>query len=192
MDDIVIMTRNFASKTLGDDMVDGFPHTQRIKKTALALAAKLGGNIKTLELAAYLHDIAFRSTNMSTHAIDSANKASTFLKSIKCPQDLRHAVVKIIKLHEKSSWDLSEKPTTIEEKIIYDAETAERLTPLGIIGHISVLKDLKYTNAQIIRSLDKLVSQNHDSLFFDHTKNMIEYDYRMVTEFIRVAKGDVQ
>ncbi|MCK4808574.1 MAG: HD domain-containing protein [Candidatus Aenigmarchaeota archaeon] len=191
MDDIVLMTRNFASKTLGDDIVDGFPHALRVKKKALALAAKLGGDIKVIEVSAYLHDIALESTNISTHAIDSANNAAAFLKSIKCPQDLRTAVQKIIKLHERENWDLSEKPKTIEEKIIYDAETAESLTTLGLLRHISTLKDMKYTNEQIIKSLDKFISQNHDSLFFDHTKNMVEYDYRLVSEFIRAAKKDV-
>jgi len=191
MDDIVLMTRNFASRTLGDDVVDGFPHARRVRKTALALAAKLGGDIKVIEISAYLHDIAFESTNMSTHAIDSADKASAFLKGIKCPQSLRIAVQKIIKLHEKENWDLSEKPKTIEEKIIYDAETAESLTPRGLISHMSVLKDLKQTNMQILKSLDTFMSKNYDSLFFDHTKNMVEYNYRLVSEFIRAAKKDV-
>ena len=193
MDYIVKMTRDFASKTLGDDLFGGFPHARRVRKTALALAGKLGGDIKTIEISAYLHDIVFDSKNMSTHAIDSADKAAVFLKSIKCPQDLSHAVQNIIKLHEMENWDRSEKPKTIEEKIIYDAETAESLSTLGLLRHISILKDQNCADTQILKSLEKFVSKNYESLFFDNTKDMIEYDYRLVSEFVSAAykQGDV-
>ena len=191
MDAAILKAKAIALKELGDDTFYGLPYTERIKEKATSLADKLGAQKTTVILASYLHAIPKK--DRPSTSVESSDKASLILKRIGCPDELRIQVTKIIMLSDPNNWDTSKRPKTIEEKIFYDAKASEDISSIGILKHLMQLKNQNINNKEIVSSIDNFIKTKYMSLFFDKTKNMIEYDYRLVTEFITNAKkqGDV-
>ncbi|MBW6462270.1 MAG: hypothetical protein K0B07_04450 [DPANN group archaeon] len=191
MDDIIKKAMAIALKELGSDKFYGLPYTERVKEKALTLAEKFGVKESTLVLASYFHTISQKDKQLSLITIP--NKSSLLLKKIGCDDKLRIQVTKIILLSDPNNWDVTKRPKTIEEKIFYDAKTSEDISSIGIIKKIISLNEQDTQDSDIIPSIESFIREKYSSLFFDKTKNMIEYDYRMVTEFIANAKkqGDV-
>lgn len=191
MDATILKARAIALKELGEDTFYGLPYTERVKAKATSLADKLGAQNSPLILASYLHTISTKDKQPSS--VESSDKASLILKKIGCPDELRIKITKLIILSDPKNWDTSKRPKTIEEKIFYDAKTAEDISSIGLIRQIISLKEQNLKNEDMIGSIDSFIKEKYGSLFFDKTKNLIEYDYRLVTEFIANAKkqGDV-
>ncbi|MCK5593793.1 MAG: hypothetical protein KAI18_00975 [Candidatus Aenigmarchaeota archaeon] len=191
MDAAILKAKAIALKELGDDTFYGLPYTERIKEKATSLADKLGAQKTTVILASYLHAISTK--DRQSTSVESSDKASLILKRIGCPDELRIQVTKIIMLSDPKNWDTSKRPKTIEEKIFYDAKASEDISSIGLIRLIISLKEQNLKDEEMIGSIDNFIKEKYGSLFFDKTKNMIEYDYRLVTEFVTNAKkqGDV-
>ncbi len=191
MGDTILKAKAIALKELGDDTFYGLPYTERVKEKAISLADRLGAQTLPLILASYLHAIP-KKDKQST-SVESSDKASLILKRIGCPDELRIRVTRIIMLGDPKNWDTSKRPKTIEEKIFYDAKVSEDISSIGLIKQIISLEEQNLKDEELIGSIDNFMKEKYGSLFFDKTKNMIEYDYRLVTEFVTNAKkqGDV-
>ncbi|NOQ55594.1 MAG: hypothetical protein GQ477_02185 [Nanohaloarchaea archaeon] len=191
MDKLIIKARAITLKELGDDTFYGMPYAERIKEKAIFISDKLGAQKTAVTLAAYLH--ALSKNERPTSSIESSDKASIVLKKIGCPESLRIQIIKIIILSDSKNWDTSKRPKSIEEKIFYDAKVSEDISSIGILKHLMQLKEQNLKNSGLIDSIDDFIKEKYGSLFFEKTKNMIEYDYRLVSEFVNNAKkqGDV-
>ena len=185
MDEVIEKAQDFVLKKRGRDLFFGYEHAEKVRMNALYLSEVLGGNTHIVQLAAVLHDVAFDGKNLASYAIGSANDAKSFLMSLNYPEKETNRVMMIIKKHDSKVWQDNFKPETLEEKIVADAENIERLSPMGIFRHVAVCKSMAYSGKEIIRSVVSQFEADKHNLFFDATKNKVEFDKALLEQFVK-------
>jgi uncharacterized protein len=130
----------------------GFDHVRRVAKLAVKIGTQEGADCQIVEIAALLHDIGVVPLGWSRHASGRDNGnfqkflgtyvlpttnhehwgppheevgaliADRLLESLNYPGTQRHQVTQIIREHP-----MENKPTTLESRIVYDADKLEAL-----------------------------------------------------------------
>ncbi|WP_048093028.1 HD domain-containing protein [Geoglobus acetivorans] len=100
-------------------------HVERVKKLALFIAEREGGDRDVIRIAAELHDIA---RNEENHAIRGAEIARNILVEKGYSEDFVERVCHCIEAH---SFSGGIRPKTLEAKILSDAD---KLDAMGLIG----------------------------------------------------------
>ncbi|MBC2885702.1 HD domain-containing protein [Ochrobactrum sp. CM-21-5] len=106
-------------------------HLARVWKNAAAIQLLEGGDAEALCVAALLHDcVSVEKNSPDRHRASrlAADKASILLRDIGWSDERIHLVAHAIEAH---SFSANIEPTTIEAKILQDAD---RLDAIGIIG----------------------------------------------------------
>jgi uncharacterized protein len=126
-----IFKQRLLQEPLGDDPAHDYLHFLRVVKTAKFLCRQERCNINVVLPAAWFHDLVNvpKNSPLRNKASQmSAEKALEFLKSVNYPEkyfdDIRHAI-------EAHSFSANITATTLEAKIVQDAD---RLDGLGAIG----------------------------------------------------------
>ncbi len=126
-----VFKQRLQQEPLGDDPAHDFLHFLRVVKTAKMLCRKEKGNLNIVLPAAWFHDLVNVPKNSplrSKASQMSAEKALEFLESVNYPRkyfdEIKHAI-------EAHSFSANIQPTTLEAKIVQDAD---RLDGLGAIG----------------------------------------------------------
>lgn len=121
----------FISKEMVQDPAHDLSHVKRVVKTARELCQQENARLEVVLPAAYLHDCFTFPKNHPERAKSStiaADKATQFLASISYPSefisDIHHAIC-------AHSYSANIAPTTLEAKIVQDAD---RLDALGAVG----------------------------------------------------------
>ncbi|MCK5334256.1 MAG: HD domain-containing protein [Candidatus Aenigmarchaeota archaeon] len=177
--------KKFAVDKMGPDRLSGYPHAERVLKNARILQKLQGGDLELIEIAAIMHDVSFNGKNIATHATESANIAETFLEEHGVDFKRRQNVKKIIERHTVRDWTMKGEPETVEEKILFDAETIERVSMHGFLMFITTSHNLPYSNTgQVVRALEKFVNENYKSIFFEETKQRVQRSYFLLKTVI--------
>lgn len=116
------------------DPVHDFEHVMRVYRMAERLGEEEGADLEILRAAALLHDVegsvpGGEEGNRANHHQSSASFAGQVLQAEGWPEDRIQAVQHCIRSHRYR--DRSEPPTTLEAKILFDAD---KLDVLGAIG----------------------------------------------------------
>ena len=101
-------------------------HIHRVRKMALRIAETEGGNLFIIEMAALLHDIDDWKLNAET-----SSKVSVWLKKLKINHLQSLHILEIINQVSFKGAGVENRATTIEAKIVQDAD---RLDAIGAIG----------------------------------------------------------
>jgi len=117
----------------------GLEHTFRVLELAIFLYKRHGADISTIVLAALFHDIMRMKNN---HAEEASKFVVEFLRGTEF-EDIRMDVADIIREH---SYSLSKKPTSLESKILQDAD---RLDALGAVGIARVFSFGGFLNREL-------------------------------------------
>lgn len=123
--------KNTVKEMMDNDSAHDFEHIMRVYKNAQKLCKKEKANEKLVLSAALLHDIISypKSDKRSKlSSIQSAKKSESILKKYNFSQDEIKIISDAIRDH---SFSQNKTPTTIEGKILQDAD---RLDALGAIG----------------------------------------------------------
>ena len=123
--------KNTVKEMMDNDSAHDFEHIMRVYKNAQKLCKKEKANEKLVLSAALLHDIVSypKSDKRSkSSSIQSAKKSESILKKYDFSQDEIKIISDAIRDH---SFSQNKTPTTIEGKILQDAD---RLDALGAIG----------------------------------------------------------
>ena len=134
-----------------DSTGHGYWHSFRVTKLALKIGRKESANLKVLELAGWLHDIAVP-LGRKNHHIKGAKMAKKILLDFKAPKDIIDQVQNCILKHRYSQ---NYKMNTIEEKIISDADN------LDALGAIIIPRIFAYCGAHKIPIYDPNIKPNH-------------------------------
>jgi uncharacterized protein len=120
------------------DTVHDFEHVLRVHRMAQRLAVEEGADLEIVHTAALLHDVAGAmpgSQERAEHHIASAAFAAEVLSKMGWLPERIKAVQHCIRAHRfRGSQD--EQPTSLEAKIIFDAD---KLDVLGAIGVARVI-----------------------------------------------------
>ncbi|AOT09091.1 phosphohydrolase [Pseudoalteromonas luteoviolacea] len=123
--------KEFMLNTPFADTAHDLSHIQRVVKTAKQLAMAEDADLDIVIPAAWLHDCVAVAKNHPDRAQASkmaADKAERFLIEIGYPQDKLEGIHHAIVAH---SFSANVPPTTLEAKIVQDAD---RMDALGAIG----------------------------------------------------------
>lgn len=130
-DEIISRTIDFVKNELqGAEGGHDWWHTERVWKNAKLIAAEENANNFIVELAALLHDIADSKFYDGDENI-GPHKAKTFLTSIDVDANVIDHVEKIIRNISFKGGNFKQEFSSIELKIVQDAD---RLDALGAIG----------------------------------------------------------
>lgn len=102
-------------------------HIERVRKTAMKLAQKEGGDQFLIEMAALLHDL----DDWKLNIMGNEDKTSRWLNSLNLDEYRKHQIIRIISEVSFKGAGVSTPCSAIESKIVQDAD---RLDALGAIG----------------------------------------------------------
>ncbi len=126
-----LFVKKLEETDLGNDPAHDLAHFGRVVATAKAIAAEEGARLEVVVPAAWLHDLVNvpkDDPRRSQASRLSAAEASRFLRSVGYPEehlaDIAHAI-------EAHSYSAGIEPTTLEARVVQDAD---RLDGLGAIG----------------------------------------------------------
>lgn len=108
-------------------------HSMRVRNVCLHIGQKENADLEVLEIAALLHDVARHIQDEShgkiCHAEKGAEIAREILEKHEIPEDKIKQIVHCIETH-RSRW--SKTPTSLEAKILYDADKIDCIWATGI------------------------------------------------------------
>jgi len=114
-----------------EDGAHDLSHLQRVWHNARILQAEEGGDLEVLLAAVLLHDCVAVEKNSPLRSQASrlaAEKASTVLANLNWPEEKVSSVIHAIEAH---SFSANITPTTLEARLMQDAD---RLDSLGMLG----------------------------------------------------------
>lgn len=122
-----------------NDPVHGFDHVLRVYGMAEHLATETGADLAIVRAAALLHDAEGAApdspeSGRSTHEITSARFARSVLEAEGWDDERIEAVEHCIRAHR---YRASEAPSTLEAKILFDADKLDVLGAFGIARTIA-------------------------------------------------------
>lgn len=114
-----------------DDDLHGWGHVLRVLENARRLHAVEGGEWVIIETLVWLHDVGrkLEKTEGKHHALLSANLAAEFLETLSIDPKLISTIVEGIMSH---SFSIGGKPSTLEAKILSDADKLDAIGAIGI------------------------------------------------------------
>lgn len=115
-----------------NDAAHGFDHALRVTRLALLLGQKEKADLELLVLAGLLHDIARHQQEVTgiCHAITGAEIAGKLLAEQGYDSERIKLIQQMIQTH--SFRDGSMNPTSLEEKILFDADKLDAIGAIGI------------------------------------------------------------
>lgn len=120
-----------------NDPVHGFDHVMRVYRTAVHLAQELRADLDMVQAAALLHDArgaAPGSPGRTTHELTSAEFARSVLGEEGWRESRIAAVEHCIRAHRYRG---RERPSSLEAKILFDADKLDVLGAFGIARTIA-------------------------------------------------------
>ena len=110
-----------------DGTAHSYSHVDRVVKIAAFLAEREKADLELVQIGALLHDIGW--VLGQPHNQTGAKLAAEILKEIKYPRQRIQRIVSIVLLHP---LDFKDKLSTLEEKIVWDADKIDLLGAVGI------------------------------------------------------------
>lgn len=151
-----------------DEKMIGYKrHTFRVVELCRYIGKNEGANLEILIPAAYLHDIGrVILKDLKGHVEKSVYLAKILLKNIKHYEKFIQKIIIVIKEHHNDIL-----PSTLEGKIVYDADKLELVGEVGITRwFMSVAENLTPKKAaDEYLSLLKMVRKNRETFFITKT-----------------------
>jgi uncharacterized protein len=132
------LKRRVARMLEGRDAAHDFEHIMRVYRNAEFIGKKEGADMEILLAAALLHDVVVYpkgSSKSAKSADDSADLAEKILQEYRWPKQKIDRVSYCIRTH---SYSKRLTPTTLEGKILQDADRLDALGAVGIARTFSV------------------------------------------------------
>ncbi len=127
-------------------------HVLRELRYSMMLASTREANLDTVSLAAILHDLAAYAAERRDHAIAGSKVAEDYLRKEDYPDALTRDVVRAIAVH---AGPLIFEARTIEEKILQDADTIDKVSAFGITALLLNCGSMKCPPNQALEELKK-------------------------------------
>jgi HD superfamily phosphodiesterase len=159
-------------------------HVLRVLKRCIRLGEKLDADLEILVAAVYLHDLGRHYVDDKAHGALSAQKAEPVLERINFPHVKRNAVLHAIRVHDVGATP--EDRTTLESKILYDAD---KIDTLGVVGVLRYIRHF-YGKKPIDYMLDD-IDARWEGLALPETRNMALQDYKYIKDYFAQLKEEL-
>ncbi|MBN2125980.1 MAG: HD domain-containing protein [Deltaproteobacteria bacterium] len=164
--------------------VHGKDHILRVLRRCILLGEKLNADLEVLVTAVYLHDIGRHYIAEKAHGALSAVKAEPVLQRIDFPQGKREAVLHAIRVHDVCAGP--EDRTTLESKILYDAD---KIDTLGVVGILRYLRHL-YGKKPIDYMIED-IDARWEGFALQETRDMALQDYNYIKDYFAKLKEEL-
>jgi len=184
----------------------GFDHVERVHRMALNIAKKEDANLRIVDAAAWLHDIAHVREDegkCACHAQEGAKIARKILKRMNFPESEIKAIGHAISVHRFSK---GKKAKTKEAEILQDAD---RLDALGAICIARVCmyygyrgkplyepkrKPKKYYHGQKTNAInhfyEKILKIKPETFHTETARKIARKRYSFIRQFLRKFKAE--
>ncbi len=160
-------------------------HILRVLRRCITLGQKLKADPEVLVAAACLHDLGWHYLDEAAmHGVLSAKKAEPVLERINFPTEKRDAVLHAIRMHDTSTSP--EYRTTLESKILYDAD---KLDMFGVVGVLRFIRQV-YGEWSIDAILKNLQTR-WEGLAFLETRDVAFKDFKYVKDYFVRLKHEL-
>jgi len=159
-------------------------HVLRVLKRCIRLGEKLNADLEALVAAVYLHDLGRHYIDDKAHGALSALKAGPVLERINFPEEKRETVLHAIRVHDVSANP--ENRTTLESKILYDAD---KIDTLGVVGVLRYIRHF-YGKKPISYVLDD-IDARWEGLALQETRTLALQDYRYIKDYFTKLKEEL-
>jgi HD superfamily phosphodiesterase len=159
-------------------------HVLRVLRRCIRLGEKLDADMEVLVTAVYLHDLGRHYIADKVHGALSAQKAEPVLERIRFPQEKRDAVLHAIRVHDVSASP--EDRTTLESKILYDAD---KIDTLGVVGVLRYIRHY-YGKKPIDYMLDD-IDARWEGLTLPETRTLALQDYKYIKDYFAQLKEEL-
>ena len=162
-------------------------HIYRVYRRAIKIANEIKGenvNMEILKISALLHDIDQPYNEKQNHVKRSLSKAEQILKEIGYPEEKIKKVLNVISEH--SSED-DKEPTTIEAKILFDADKLDGIGAIGIARVFAFCGQNGLTPKEAIewyrRKIEKALPKMQTKVGKEIVKRELKYVYSFFEKF---------
>ncbi len=145
-------------------------HSVRVYHNAVHIAEQEGGNLLLIKLAALLHDVDDRKLFTTSDQLENARK---FLMDNNIDETLISQIDEIIR-SVSYKGDESAAPTSLEGKIVQDAD---RLDAIGAIGIARTFAYGGHKGRPIYEPNEKPLSSMTAEEYLKHTSNSVNHFY---------------
>jgi uncharacterized protein len=142
----------------------GNMHLYRVNQLARYLVEVEGGEKDIVLASAWLHDIGLVEGNLG-HCFKGAKTARNFLAEIGVDYD---TILKIVHCIEAHDGEIEAK--SLEAKVVHDADTVDKMGPLGIIRQDWKMANVdyhQYTIDDLIGFLPEHLQERRNNLYLD-------------------------
>lgn len=165
-----------------------YSHVLEVCRLSIEIAKRIRPQVDPFILicGALMHDIGrINAPNGLFHGLDGAARANELLKSYIDDEEVSRQIQGIIVKHTPESMIPPKSP---EEKVVFDADTIERL---GFMGMVRGLMGKSGTMEDIIE--DRVHKRLHDynKLYFDVSRRMARKAYRETITVSKTLKKDL-
>ena len=156
-------------------------HVLRVLKRCIRLGEELNADLAVLVAAVYLHDLGRHYIDDKAHGSLSALKAQPVLERINFPEQKRDKILHAIRVHDVSASP--EDRTTLESKILYDAD---KIDTLGVVGILRYIRHFYRKNPidYVLADIDA----RWEGLTLPETRTLALQDYRYIKDYFGQLK----
>lgn len=151
------------------DFAHNIEHGRRVVKNAKTIAKKEGGNEFLIEAGSWLHQFH-----------DNIEEVNNFIKALDIEEELKNKLYEIVKCRPQYINDKS----SLESKIVYDADAIEVLSTYGMIREI--ICNAKCRNKEWEKSVEDTINVQKrfkEKLQTKTAKEMLERDFEIIENF---------
>jgi HD superfamily phosphohydrolase YqeK len=161
-------------------------HIFRVLERCTRMGERLNADLEILVAAVYLHDLGWHYLDEAkAHGALGAQKAEPVLKRIGFPTEKIHVVLHAIRVHDTNTPP--EDRTTLESKILYDAD---KLDMFGVVGVLRYIRQV-YGKWSIDSILDNLQAR-WEGLAFPETRDLALIDYEYIKDYFMRLKDELE
>lgn len=159
-------------------------HILRVLRRCIRLGESLNADLEVLVAAVYLHDLGRHYIADKVHGALSAQKAEPVLERINFPQEKREAVLLAIRVHDVAARP--EDRTTLESKILYDAD---KIDTLGVVGVLRYIRH--YYGKKPIDYMLEDIDARWEGLTLPETRSLALQDYKYIKDYFAQLKEEL-
>ena len=181
----------YAKKNSENNDIHGYDHVERVFRISISIGEKLNADLKTLKIAAILHDIGRinekKDIQKRNHAEISAELARPFLASYLSILT-QNEIDKIIHCIQTHSYSNNLVPETLEAKILSDADKLDALGAIGLYRTIGFTILRNGGLDDVIEHLENKILKLKNRLFLDISKEIASSREKIIMNFYNKIK----
>ncbi len=178
---ILLRIQDFVRTAHADSDSHDYSHVFTVCKYAIDIAKNIPQEVDPfITIAgALLHDIGKTTRHFShLHGVLGATLAEEFLDALRIDTEIRDAVCRVVVRHTPTSNIPPESP---EEKVVYDADTLDRL---GLMGLLRGFVGKRGSMDQILTKYMEKRKMDYDKLNYDYSRKVGDSMQSELIEFI--------